>query len=113
MKLRPSVKKAMEQIHIEKLKRNQIKPINAILDGHDTLVIAPTGFGKSPLYQIPTVIQENAITIVGKDGKKLRKLEQLREFLQSSDCCVQALRRYFGEDAGKRCKHCSRCKRLS
>lgn len=64
MKLRPSVKKAMEQLHIKKLKQNQVKPINSILDRHDTLVIAPTSYGKSLLYQIPAVIQEDAMTIV-------------------------------------------------
>lgn len=51
--------------------------------------------------------------IIGETKKNLRKLEQLREFLESSDCCVQALRSYFGEDTGRRCKRCSRCKRLS
>lgn len=64
MKLRPSVKEAMKLLHIEKLKKKQIKPINAILDGHDTMVIAPTSFGKSLIYQIPAVIQRDAITIV-------------------------------------------------
>lgn len=51
--------------------------------------------------------------IIGEKSNNLCKLKQLREFLESSGCCVQALRRYFGEDAGKRCKHCSRCKGLS
>lgn len=51
--------------------------------------------------------------IIGENNRNLRKLEQLREFLESSDCCVQALRSYFGEDAEKRCKRCSRCKGLS
>lgn len=64
MKLRPSVKKAIEQLHIEKLKKNQLKPINAILDGHDILVVAPTSYGKSLLYQIPAIIQKDAMTIV-------------------------------------------------
>ena len=64
MKLRPSVKEAMEQLNIEKLRKNQAKPINAILDGHDTMVIAPTSFGKSLLYQIPAIIQDDAMTIV-------------------------------------------------
>lgn len=48
--------------------------------------------------------------ILGRDKTKLRKLKQLKEFLHSSICCVQGLRSYFGEETGKRCKHCSRCK---
>lgn len=52
------------------------------------------------------------LQIIGGNAKNLRKLEQLRKFLESSGCCAQALRSYFGEDAGKRCKHCSRCKGL-
>lgn len=64
MKLRPSVKETMELLHIDKLKKKQVKPINTILDGNDTMVIAPTSYGKSLIYQIPAVIQENAMTIV-------------------------------------------------
>lgn len=64
MKIRPSVKKAIEQLHIEKLRKNQLKVINAILDGNDTMVIAPVSYGKSLLYQIPAVIQKDSMTIV-------------------------------------------------
>ncbi len=64
MKLKPSVKKAMEKLHIDKLRPNQIKPINAIMDGNDTVVIAPTSFGKSLIYQIPAIAQKDALTIV-------------------------------------------------
>lgn len=64
MKIKKSVKEAMKHLHIDKLKRNQIKPINSILDGHDTLVIAPTSYGKSLIYQIPAVIQEKELTVV-------------------------------------------------
>lgn len=64
MKLRPSVKEAMRQLHVKKLKKNLIKPINAILDGHDALVIAPMSYGRSLLYQIPAVVQKDAMTIV-------------------------------------------------
>lgn len=64
MKIKKSVKEAMEHLHIDKLKRNQIKPINSILDGHDTLVIAPTSYGKSLIYQIPAIIQKKKMTIV-------------------------------------------------
>jgi len=64
MKLRPEVKAAMEQLDIDELRRNQIKPINAILDGQDTMVIAPTSYGKSLVYQIPALAQKNALTVV-------------------------------------------------
>lgn len=64
MKLKPSVKGAMKQLNIDKLKRNQIKPINSILDGQDTMVIAPTSYGKSLLYQIPAIIQKKKLTVV-------------------------------------------------
>ena len=64
MKLRKSVKNAMKVLAIDKLRRNQLKPINAILDRHDTMVIAPTSFGKSVIYQIPALAQEDGITVV-------------------------------------------------
>ena len=64
MKIRPNVKQAMETLKIEKLRKNQLKPINAILDGHDTMVIASTSFGKSLLYLIPALTQDTGITIV-------------------------------------------------
>lgn len=64
MKLKPTVKEAMQQLNIDKLKRNQIKPINSILDGQDTMVIAPTSYGKSLIYQIPAVIPKKKLTVV-------------------------------------------------
>ncbi len=64
MKLKPSVRKSMEKLHIDKLRQNQIKPINAIMKGNDTLVIAPTSFGKSLIYHIPAITQKDALTIV-------------------------------------------------
>lgn len=64
MKIKKTAKDAMELLQIKKLRRNQIKPINAILSGHDTLVIAPTSYGKSLLYQIPAIIQKQKPTVV-------------------------------------------------
>lgn len=48
--------------------------------------------------------------IVGRSGKKYRKLLQLREFLSSGECFAQQLRSYFGQPKGKLCHHCSNCK---
>lgn len=56
MKLKDNVKYAMEQLHISTLHKHQIKPINCILEGQDTLVIAPTGSGKSAMFQIPALV---------------------------------------------------------
>lgn len=64
MKIKKTVKEAMKLLQIKKLRRNQIKPINSILDGHDTLVIAPTSYGKSLIYQIPAIIQKKKLAIV-------------------------------------------------
>ena len=56
MKLKDSVKHAMEQLHISTLRKHQSKPIDSILDGQDTLVIAPTGSGKSAIFQVPALV---------------------------------------------------------
>ena len=92
MKIRKSVKKAMHLLRIEKLRRNQLKPINAILDGRDTMVIAPTSFGKSVLYLIPALAQDTGITIVIEpllalihdQVHKLRKLDIPVSYLDST-----------------------------
>ncbi len=64
MKIRPNIKQAMETLKIEKLRKNQLKPINAILDGYDTMVIAPTSFGKSLIFLIPAIIHQDKLTVV-------------------------------------------------
>ena len=92
MKIRPNIKQAMETLKIEKLRKNQLKPINEILNGHDTMVIAPTSFGKSLLYLIPALIQDTGITIVIEpllalihdQVHKLRKLGISASYLDST-----------------------------
>ena len=56
MKLNRSIKSAMKQLQIGTLRKHQIQPINCILGGQDTLVIAPTGSGKSAMFQIPALV---------------------------------------------------------
>lgn len=64
MKIRKEVKSAMKLLQIEKLRPNQLKPINRVLDGKDTLLIAATSFGKSIVAQIAAVILKNKLTII-------------------------------------------------
>ena len=64
MKYSKSVKDAMKQLDIKKLRPKQGQAISSILNGRDTMVIAPTSFGKSILYLIPAIIQSDKLTIV-------------------------------------------------
>ena len=56
MKINHSIKSAMKQLKIDTLHKHQIEPINSILDGQETLVIAPTCSGKSAIFQIPALV---------------------------------------------------------
>ena len=56
MDIKQSIKSAQKQLGIEKLRKHQVEPINSILAGNDTMVIAPTSAGKSAIYQIPALI---------------------------------------------------------
>lgn len=64
MKYSNSIKSAMCKLGIEKLRPKQGQAISSILKGHDTMVIAPTSFGKSLLYLIPAIIRSDALTFI-------------------------------------------------
>ena len=64
MKVRKEVKEAMKVLGIDRCRRGQLKPIGKILKGKDVLFIAPTGFGKSMVYQIPAVCWADRLTLV-------------------------------------------------
>jgi len=53
-----------ETFGFEKFKGQQETIIKSILDGNDTLVIMPTGGGKSLCYQLPAILSEGTAIIV-------------------------------------------------
>ena len=64
MKFCYSCQSAMKQLGQKELQNHQIKPINHILNAEDALVIAPTGSGKSLIYQIPALVHNDNLTLV-------------------------------------------------
>ena len=58
------LKPAMKKMHIQSLRKEQIKPIQSILKGHDTIVSAPTSMGKSLIYQLPALVHSHQLTLV-------------------------------------------------
>ena len=92
MKIKKKVKLAMEQLHIAKLRPNQLKPINRVLDGKDTLLIAATSFGKSLVAQIPAVVVRDKLAIIiepltalmHEQVKKLQNLGVSAAYLDST-----------------------------
>jgi ATP-dependent DNA helicase RecQ len=48
----------------EQLRSGQKEAIASILEGRDTLVVMPTGFGKSAIYQIPALMLDGPTVVV-------------------------------------------------
>ena len=65
MDMKKAVKQTAKLLGIKgKLKRTQVKAINDGLSGYDLLVIAPTSFGKSAVFQIPSIIKGGLSVVV-------------------------------------------------
>jgi ATP-dependent DNA helicase RecQ len=73
---------AQERFGYEALRSGQEAAIQAVLDGHDTLAVMPTGSGKSAIYQMaafliagPTVIVSPLIALQRNQMKAIAKQE--------------------------------------
>lgn len=58
------LKPGMKLLGIEKLRVHQVKPIQSLLRGNDTVVIAGTASGKSLIYQLPALVHSDELTLV-------------------------------------------------
>ena len=80
MDIKNAIKLAQKQLGIDKLRKHQVKPINSILAGNDTMAIAPTSAGKSGIYQVPalifpgmTLVIEPTISLMHDQADKLKE----------------------------------------
>ncbi|MEU9553879.1 RecQ family ATP-dependent DNA helicase [Streptomyces fumanus] len=55
---------AAEVFGWERLTAEQLQAMEAVLDGRDTLVVMPTGSGKSAVYQVPGVLLDGPVIVV-------------------------------------------------
>lgn len=60
----PSVEDAAARLGIEQLHPEQRAALAESLEGRDTLMIVPTGFGKSACYQIPSMLLPKPVVVV-------------------------------------------------
>jgi len=85
MKISKTFKAAWETLQIpDKPREMQIEAVNGILDCKDTLIVAPTSFGKSAIYLAPAVINgdegkwtlviEPTLALIADQVNKLQKL---------------------------------------
>lgn len=58
------LKPAMKQLGVEQLRAHQLKPIQSLMQGNDTIVVAGTGSGKSLIYQLPALLYPDKLTLV-------------------------------------------------
>jgi ATP-dependent DNA helicase RecQ len=57
-------KVAQERLGFSSLRPGQLEAITAVLSGNDTLVVQPTGSGKSAIYQIAGLLLEGSTVVV-------------------------------------------------
>lgn len=59
-----TIEEAAGQLGIEQLRPEQEEVIEATLEGRDTLMIVPTGFGKSACYQLPSMLLPKPVVVI-------------------------------------------------
>ncbi len=93
---------ARERFGFEELRASQEEAIQSILEGHDTLVVQPTGSGKSAIYQIagllisgPTIIVSPLIALQKDQLDSIRDNELADAAVVNSAQRVKEVRQTF------------------
>src|ERR1043165_2644905 len=65
----PTLKTKAKRVLVDRFshkdfQKGQWEPINAVLEGHDALVVMPTGSGKSLVYQLPALMLPGLTVVV-------------------------------------------------
>ena len=64
MSERDLVRTAEEVFGWTELRDEQLLAMRHLLDGHDVLVVMPTGAGKSAIYQVPAILLDGPTVVV-------------------------------------------------
>ena len=66
MDIKRKIKQAANIIGIDELRKSQVKPIDDILEGRDTMVVARPSEGKSAIYQIPALVHKGEPSLLNR-----------------------------------------------
>jgi ATP-dependent DNA helicase RecQ len=77
---RPTPEGLLERFGLEEFRPGQREAVQAALDGRDSLVVMPTGGGKSLCYQLPALADDGLVVVVSPlialMADQLRRLEE-------------------------------------
>lgn len=67
MDIKRNIKDAARQLGLDKgtLKKAQVQAIEAAVRGNDVFLVAPTGFGKSAVFQATALLQKGVTVVIG------------------------------------------------
>lgn len=106
----PIARVARESLGIRRLRAPQRRAIDALLAGRDTLVIMPTGSGKSAIYEVCALVREG-LTVVVSPLIALQH-DQVHKLAEQAPGRAAALNSSLGARARRELEHALAARRL-